>query len=68
MQLKSRLMAMATIFATLGTSFVPTVQAAATGAFSAGDLIKGESFSSVYYYAPNGKRYVFPNEKTYFTW
>lgn len=68
MRLSSRLMAMATIFATLGTSFIPTVQAATTGAFSAGDLIKGESFSSVYYYAPNGKRYVFPNEKTYFTW
>ncbi|MDD4995062.1 MAG: hypothetical protein PHW53_01160 [Patescibacteria group bacterium] len=33
-----------------------------------GDLIKGQSFSSVYYYAENGKRYVFPNEKTYFTW
>ena len=33
-----------------------------------GELIKGESFPSVYYYAENGKRYVFPNEKTYFTW
>lgn len=43
-------------------------RAAVTEAFSAGDLIKGVSFSSVYYYAPDGKRYVFPNEKTYFTW
>ena len=42
--------------------------AAVTEAFSAGDLIKGVSFSSVYYFAPDGKRYVFPNEKTYFTW
>ena len=41
-----------------------------------GDLIKipddGNaktlSDTAVYYYAPNGKRYVFPNEKTYFTW
>jgi len=24
--------------------------------------------SAVYYYASNGKRYVFPNEKVYFTW
>lgn len=30
-------------------------------------LIKGASFDSVYYYA-DGKRYVFPNEKTYLTW
>ena len=41
--------------------------AATTGAFNAGDLIKG-SGSAVYYFAPNGKRYVFPNDKTYFTW
>ena len=41
-----------------------------------GDLIKipddGNaktlSDTAVYYYASNGKRYVFPNEKTYFTW
>ncbi len=26
------------------------------------------SDTAVYYYASNGKRYVFPNEKTYFTW
>ncbi len=43
---------------------------------SAGDLIKipddgnaqNLSDTAVYYYAQNGKRYVFPNEKTYFTW
>ncbi|MBU0540180.1 hypothetical protein KKF59_03040 [Patescibacteria group bacterium] len=32
-----------------------------------GDLIKA-SGPSVYYYAENGKRYVFPTEKTYLTW
>jgi len=37
-------------------------------AFGPGSLIKGESFSAVYYFAEDGKRYVFPNEKTYFTW
>ncbi len=43
---------------------VPTVSAAA----SAGDLIKMSGLSSVYYLAANGKRYVFPNEQTYFSW
>ncbi|MEO5927593.1 MAG: Ig-like domain-containing protein [Patescibacteria group bacterium] len=41
-----------------------------------GDLIKipddGDvhtlNDTAVYYYGANGKRYVFPNEKTYFTW
>jgi len=33
-----------------------------------GDLIRGELNSSVYYYGEDGFRYVFPNEKTYFTW
>ncbi|MFZ6014957.1 MAG: hypothetical protein ACOYUZ_01205 [Patescibacteria group bacterium] len=32
-----------------------------------GDLIKG-SMSTVYYYATDGKRYVFPTEKTYKSW
>jgi len=30
--------------------------------------VKTLSDTAVYYYAVNGKRYVFPNEKTYFTW
>jgi hypothetical protein len=34
---------------------------------SSGDLIKA-SQPAVYYYAQDGKRYVFPNEKTYKTW
>ncbi|MCC7522226.1 hypothetical protein IT407_00265 [Candidatus Uhrbacteria bacterium] len=42
-------------------------QAAVTGAFAPGDLIKA-SGPAVYYFASNGKRYVFPNDKTYFTW
>ncbi|MEK7615194.1 MAG: hypothetical protein AAB431_02310 [Patescibacteria group bacterium] len=33
-----------------------------------GDLIRGQSLSSVYYYGADGLRYVFPNDKTYFTW
>lgn len=34
----------------------------------AGDLIRGESYSAVYYYGLDGFRYVFPNDKTFFTW
>ena len=35
---------------------------------SAGDLIKMSGLSSVYYLGADGKRYVFPNEQTYFSW
>lgn len=35
---------------------------------SSGNLIKGMTNASVYYYGADGKRYVFPNEKTFFTW
>jgi len=34
----------------------------------AGDLVRGETFPAVYYYGVDGFRYVFPNDKTYFTW
>ncbi|MBU0614045.1 hypothetical protein KJ766_02030 [Patescibacteria group bacterium] len=43
---------------------VPSVATAATG----GDLIKGSSLSTLYYYGYDGSRYTFPNEKTYKTW
>ena len=33
-----------------------------------GDLIRGASFPAVYYMGKDGFRYVFPNDKTYFTW
>lgn len=45
---------------------VPQTQANAS--FSTGDLIRGESFSAVYYIGEDGMRYVFPNDKAYFTW
>jgi plastocyanin len=35
---------------------------------SSGDLIRGQSFSAVYYMGADGFRYVFPNDKNYFTW
>lgn len=49
----------------VGSLALPGVASAAT--LSAGDLIKA-SGPAVYYYAVDGKRYVFPNEKTYFSW
>ncbi|HEU0050633.1 MAG TPA: Ig-like domain-containing protein [Patescibacteria group bacterium] len=42
--------------------FVAQAQQAASG-----DLIKG-SLSTIYYLGADGKRYVFPTEKTFFSW
>ncbi len=67
----SRIAAFLTAIATAGSVLLPVAvhaQNAPSAVFSPGDLIKGTSFTSVYYYASNGRRYVFPNEKTYFTW
>ncbi|MBI1908395.1 cupredoxin domain-containing protein [Candidatus Uhrbacteria bacterium] len=47
-----------------GAGFTPAVTTAA----DPGDLIRGQSYSSVYYLGADGLRYVFPNEKTFFTW
>jgi hypothetical protein len=52
-----------TVFATMGM-VTPNVEAAA----SAGDLIKMDGLSSVYYLGADGKRYVFPNTDTYMSW
>ncbi len=54
---------MFTTVLTMSAVVVPEV-----GAASAGDLIKMDGLSSVYYLAADGKRYVFPNEATYFSW
>jgi plastocyanin len=53
------------------TAFLPHPALAATilpDDLHAGDLIRGQSLSAVYYYGEDGLRYVFPNENTYFTW
>lgn len=56
------------LVSTLSLAFAPLAsQAAVTTSFGPGDLIKG-SGDTVYYFATNGKRFVFPNSKTYFTW
>lgn len=36
--------------------------------FAAGDLIKGSGSTAVYYYAENGRRYIFPTVATYSSW
>ncbi len=64
-----KLTAVAGAVTTLAMMFAPlATHAATTGAFNPGDLIKGTQFSTVYYFGPDGHRYVFPNDKTYFTW
>lgn len=56
--------AAATILWSVGfAALVPSASAA-----SYGDLIKGTTLSTVYYYGSDGQRYSFPNEKTYFSW
>ncbi len=51
-------------------AFPPSVSATTVSPndLKAGDLIRGQSLSGVYYYGEDGLRYVFPNDKTYFTW
>lgn len=49
----------------LGAMTLPSV--AAADSLTAGSLIKA-SGPAVYYYAADGKRYVFPNETTYYSW
>lgn len=53
----------------MALSLVLTPSAAqAASTVSAGDLIRGTTFSAVYYMGADGFRYAFPNDKTYFTW
>lgn len=61
------LLAIAAIVVT-GAFAAYTQRASAASTVSSGDLIRGESFSAVYFMGADGFRYVFPNEKTYFTW
>ncbi len=65
-RLLQRTLAAASSIAMLATPFASSAMTVTTS-FGPGDLIKG-SMDTVYYFASNGKRYVFPNSKTYFTW
>jgi len=57
--------AAATILWSVGFAALVPQQASAA---SFGDLIKGTTLSTVYYYGSDGQRYSFPNEKTFFSW
>ncbi|MCG2694302.1 hypothetical protein L6259_03505 [Candidatus Parcubacteria bacterium] len=57
----------ATIAWSIGLAALLMPLAASAADLSSGDLIKA-SMQAVYYYGADGKRYVFPNEKTYNTW
>ncbi|MDO8583799.1 MAG: hypothetical protein Q7R83_01320 [bacterium] len=57
----------ATILSTVFMGTLSFAGAASASSFTSGDLIKA-STPAVYFYAADGKRYVFPNEKTYFSW
>lgn len=61
----SSFVAMVTVISSVGVGSFGFANAAS--ALTVGDLIKA-SGPAVYYYAQDGKRYVFPNEKTYFSW
>ena len=63
----SYFVALMTIVSSVSFGSLGFANAAVASSVVAGDLIKA-SGQAVYYYAANGKRYVFPNEKTYFTW
>ncbi len=47
---------------------MPAFAATSLSQVQPGDLIRGTSLTAVYYYGKDGFRYVFPNDKTYFTW
>lgn len=60
--------------ATVSILFIGSINSAQAASITklsdlvSGDLIRGESYSAVYYYGKDGFRYVFPNDKAYFTW
>jgi len=56
------------MFATVFSMSMLAVPVSVGATASAGDLIKMDGLSSVYYLGADNKRYVFPNEQTYFSW
>ncbi|MDD5438518.1 MAG: hypothetical protein PHC70_05270, partial [Patescibacteria group bacterium] len=63
----STFVSLVTILWSVGAGSLAFPVSANAATLNAGDLIKA-SGPSVYFYANDGKRYVFPNEKTYFSW
>ncbi len=44
------------------------IEPTAAATDNTGKVIKGKGMSTLYYVGEDGKRYVFPNDKTYFSW
>ena len=65
---RRRVFAVVTTVAMILGSLSAVLVPATTSAASGGDLIQGESLSTLYYYGYDGSRYTFPNEKTFMTW
>ncbi len=63
----SSFVSLTTVLSTVGTGMLALPNGASAATLVAGDLIKA-SGPAVYYYASDSKRYVFPNETTFFSW
>ena len=56
-------LAFSLVFATVGAANISSKTV-----LSAGTLIKGKNNPTIYYYAEDNKRYVFPNSSTFYSW
>jgi hypothetical protein len=63
----STFVTLTTVLWSVGAGVLALPNAASAATLSSGDLIKA-SGPAVYYYAGDGKRYVFPNETTFKAW
>lgn len=65
---KSLIIFLLAVFVLSGAFLLDLVRTEASSDVSAGSVIKGEGNPTLYYLGDDGKRYVFPNDKTYFSW
>ncbi|MFH1253579.1 MAG: hypothetical protein V1664_04605 [Candidatus Uhrbacteria bacterium] len=59
---------LALVVGSLGLARPVAASTVSLSSLQAGDLVRGQSLPAVYYFGKDGFRYVFPNDKTYFTW
>jgi hypothetical protein len=62
------MLAVTTVLWSIGFAMMAAPLTASAQSLSTGDLVTGETLSTVYYYASDGQRYAFPNSDTYFSW
>src|SRR3989339_410284 len=65
---KNLIFSILAILVVFGVTMVVPQEVFAKKDLRAGSVIKGKGLSSLYYLGEDGKRYVFPNDKTYFSW